>query len=114
MVASIVAGLIEEYYTPVNPTACFQPPQAVSQCAAVVSSICSRSLSDEVASSGSSDPRNESSSITPDDNIAPCDPWEQEQLNELSKCAEFVRLTCGCSKADGKPCSGLFSEEHYA
>ena len=113
--ASIVAGLIEEHYTPVDTTACFQPSQAVSQCAAVVSSICSRPSSDEMASGGSSDPRIESSSsTTPGDIIAPCDPWEQEQLNELSKCAEFVRLTCGCSKADGKPCSGLFSEEHYA
>ena len=114
MAASIVAGLIEEHYTPVNPTACYQPSHAVSQCAAVVSSICSRPLSDELASSGSSDPRNESSSTTPGDNIPPCDPWEQEQLNKLSKCAEFVRLTYGCSKADGKPCSVLFSEDHYA
>ena len=67
-----------------------------------------------MASSGSSDPRIESSSTTPSDNIALCDPWEQEQLNEMSKCAEFVRLFCGCSKADGKPCNELFSEGHYA
>ena len=25
-----------------------------------------------------------------------------------------MRATCGCSKANGKPCSTLFSEEHYA
>ena len=112
--ASIIAGLIEEHYTPVDPTACFQPSQAVSQCAQVVSSICSRPLSIEVASFGSSYPQNESSSTTPGDNIAPCDPWEQEQLNKSSKCAEFVQLTCGYSKADGKPCSGLFSKEKYA
>ena len=101
--ASIIAGLIEEHCTPVDPTACFQPSQAVSQCAQVVSSICSRPLSNEVASFGSSYPWNESCSTTPGDNIAPCDPWEQGPLNKLSKCAEFVQLTCGCSKADGKP-----------
>ena len=78
--ASIIAGLIEEHYTPVDPAACFRPSQAVSQCAQVVSSICSRPLSNEVASFGSSYPRNESSSTTPGDNIALCDPWEQEQL----------------------------------
>ena len=77
--ASIVAGLIEEHYTLMDTTACFQPSQAVSQCAAVVSSICSRCLSNEMASGGSSDPRIESSSsTTPGNNIAPCDPWEQE------------------------------------
>ena len=80
---------------------------------AVVSSICSRPPSNAVASS--SDQLTErSSTTTPVDSIATCDPWEQEQVNELAKCAEFVRLTCGCTKADGKPCSGLFSEEHYA
>ena len=90
MAASIIAGLIEEHYTPVDPTACFQPSQAVSQCAAVVKSICSRPLCDEVASCGSNDSRSEFSNTTPGDNIALCDPWEQAQLNELSKCAEFV------------------------
>lgn len=28
-------------------------------------------------------------------------------------CEKFVRDTCGCLKADGKPCSSLFSMEHY-
>ena len=52
----------------------------------------------------SSDPLAEcSSTTTPVDSAATCDRWKQEQLNELSKCAEFVRLTCGW----------LFSEEHY-
>ena len=55
-----------------------------------------------------------SSTTTPVDSTATCDPWEREQVNELSKCAEFVQLTCGRTKADGKPCSGLFREEHYA
>ena len=51
--------------------------------------------------------------MTEDSSTTP-DPWEQEQLNELSKCAEFVQLTYGCSKADGKPCSSSFSEDHFA
>ena len=105
--------MIEEHYTPVDTTACCRPPQDISQRAAVVSSICSRPPSNAVASS--SDQLTErSSTTTPVDSTATCDPWEQEQVNELSKCAEFVQLTCGCTKADGKPCSGLFSEEHYA
>jgi len=33
---------------------------------------------------------------------------EEEQL-----CAEFVRLTCGCKKADGKPCGTQFPLEYY-
>ena len=37
----------------------------------------------------------------------------QDQSAELTKCREFIRVTCGCSKADGKPCSTLFTEEHY-
>ena len=109
---SIYTGLIEEHYTPVDPTACSQLPQNISQHAAVISSICSRPPSNEVKSC--SDQLSECSSTTTlVDSAAARDPWEQEQLNESSKCAEFVRLTCGCSKADGKPCSGLFSEEHY-
>ena len=72
---------------------------------AVVSSIYSRPPSNAVASS--SDQLTErSSTTTPVDSTATCDPWEQEQVNELTKCAEFVRLTCGCTKADGKPVVG--------
>ena len=37
-----------------------------------------------------------------------------QQSAELSKCKEFVQCTCGCTRADGKPCSTLFSEDHYA
>ena len=40
-------------------------------------------------------------------------PWLLEQ-RELSRCWEFARITCGCTKAKGKPCSTLFNEEHYA
>ena len=40
-------------------------------------------------------------------------PWFLEQGAELSKCREFSRITCGCTKAKGKPCSTLFNEEHY-
>ena len=94
---------------PVDPTACCQH---TSQHTAVVNSICSRPPSNDMAST--SHLLTESSSTTPADSNATCDPWEQEQLNELLKCVEFERLTCGCSKANGKPCSGLLSEEHYA
>ena len=41
-------------------------------------------------------------------------PCNLQQSAELSKCKEFVQLTCGCTRADGKPCSTLFSEDHYA
>ena len=40
-------------------------------------------------------------------------PWILQQSAELSKCREFVRTTCGCTKASGNPCSTLFTEEHY-
>ena len=40
-----------------------------------------------------------------------CTPGGTESDVEL--CTEFVRKTCGCAKADGKPCSTLFSVEHY-
>ena len=32
---------------------------------------------------------------------------------DLPVCEKFVHDTCGCTKADGKPCSSLFSMEHY-
>ena len=32
---------------------------------------------------------------------------------DLPVCEKFVQDTCGCTKADGKPCSSLFSMEHY-
>ena len=35
------------------------------------------------------------------------------QSPDLPACEKFVRDTCGCSKADDKPCSSLFSMEHY-
>ena len=40
-------------------------------------------------------------------------PWMIEQSAELSKCREFVMNTCGCTRSSGKPCSTLFTEEHY-
>lgn len=39
---------------------------------------------------------------------------EDEQAAELEKCEQFVRATCGCKLADGKPCSSLFPLEYYA
>ena len=37
------------------------------------------------------------------------------QQNECDNdiCRDFLRRTCGCKKADGEPCSSLFSVEHY-
>ena len=35
-------------------------------------------------------------------NTAQC----QQEDDELAKCCEFIRATCGCTKANGKPCSG--------
>ena len=119
VVLPVYTGLIEEDVQ-VDLSACFQSPQDTSQSEApVVSYICSRPQLDEVANGGSDNTSGlqvvtEISSTTPVDDNPTIQPWEHEQLNELSKCAEFVQLTCGCTKADGKPCSSLFSEDHYA
>lgn len=32
---------------------------------------------------------------------------------ELRLCQDFIKTTCGCKKAKGKPCSSLFSLDHY-
>lgn len=75
----------------------------------MVSSACSRPQPEEADSNNT--PPSSSSTLN---NIGTVYPTaEQQQLDELAKCAEFIRVTCGCSKANGKPCSGLFSEEHY-
>ena len=116
MVLPVYTGLIEEDVQ-VDLSACFQSPQDTSQSEApVVSYICSRPRLDEVANGGSdgasgSQVVTEDSSTTLVDDNPTIQPWEQEQLNKLTKCAEFVQLTCECTKADGKPCSSLFSED---
>ena len=33
--------------------------------------------------------------------------------SDVAVCAVFVQKTCGCTKANGKPCSTLFPVEHY-
>ena len=33
--------------------------------------------------------------------------WESEQAAEVEKCVKFIETTCGCTLADGKPCSTL-------
>ena len=81
-------GLIEEFYEP--------------------SSASLGSLPDRVQS----EPESSNGTLGPP--TVQCQPWQQQQSDELTKCSEFVRATCGCSKANGKPCSTLFSEEHYA
>ena len=35
------------------------------------------------------------------------------QSPDVPVCKKFTEDTCGCTKADGKPCSTLFSLEHY-
>ena len=37
----------------------------------------------------------------------------EEQLVEKRRCEQFIMKTCGCTKVDGKPCSDLFSAQHY-
>ena len=38
--------------------------------------------------------------------------WETEQASELSKCEKFLVETCGCTLADGAPCSTLFKQQY--
>ena len=38
--------------------------------------------------------------------------WEVERASELSKCDKFVQETCGCTMADGAPCSTLFTQQY--
>ena len=45
------------------------------------------------------------------ENSGTCTPDGIESDVEL--CTEFVQKTCGCVKANGKPCSTLFTLEHY-
>ena len=45
------------------------------------------------------------------ENSGTCTPDGTESDVEL--CTEFVQKTCGCVKANGKPCSTLFTLEHY-
>ena len=33
--------------------------------------------------------------------------------SDVDVCTELVQKTCGCTKANGKPCSTLLSTEHY-
>jgi len=39
--------------------------------------------------------------------------WEHEQASEMSKCDKFLAESCGCTLADGKPCSTLFPREYF-
>ena len=48
---------------------------------------------------------------TPADSSTP--PSTSDESPDIPKCREFVRNTCGCLLAHGKPCSDLFSLEHY-
>ena len=37
----------------------------------------------------------------------------QTVKTDYDLCVEFYERTCGCKKADGKPCSSLFPLEHF-
>ena len=39
--------------------------------------------------------------------------WEREQTSEVSKCDKFLDDACGCTLADGNPCSTLFPKEYF-
>ena len=54
------------------------------------------------------------SCIEENNTIIPDHQCHLQQSAEISKCKDFVSKTCGCTKADGKPCSTLFTEDHYA
>ena len=62
-----------------------------------------------MASSSSSTVGVSGVSIQGDDISLEDQPWVLEQTAELSKCKEFAQITCGCTKAKGKPCSALFT-----
>ena len=48
------------------------------------------------------------------ENDEPTDDGPVEQcIRDEDTCSEFVRRTCGCKKANGGPCSSLFSVDHY-
>ena len=95
--------MFDEFYDP-TPTLTTSDEPVVSQqsSTAMASSI--------TESSSSSSSQSSSNTAT---TIAQGQSWNSELSAELSKCQEFLRTTCGCKKANGKPCSSLFSEEHY-
>ena len=37
----------------------------------------------------------------------------EQYTRDEDTCSEFVSRTCGCKKANGGPCSSLFSVDHY-
>ena len=37
----------------------------------------------------------------------------EQCISDEDTCSEFVSRTCGCKKANGGPCSSLFSVDHY-
>jgi len=39
--------------------------------------------------------------------------YTTQHNSDEDMCADFLRRTCGCKKASGKPCSSLFPLEHY-
>ena len=73
----------------------------------------SASLELSMPLSSSTTVEDDSVSIEEDGTSVEDQPWFLEQGAELSRCREFSRITCGCTKAKGKPCSTLFNEEHY-
>ena len=57
-------------------------------------------------------PDDDDSIPQPDDDDSMFDDNEELVL-ENRRYEEFFLKTCGCSKVNGKPCSGLFTVQHY-
>ena len=53
------------------------------------------------------------SPFTPDAPAESCPLNAPTESPDLHKCQEFVEKTCCCHLANGRPCSSLFSVEHY-
>ena len=53
------------------------------------------------------------SSESPNDSHADTATVQSAVKTDHDICVEFYERTCGCQKADGKPCSSLFPLEHF-
>ena len=53
------------------------------------------------------------SPFTPGAPVELSPPDTSDESPDIRKCQEFVKNTCDCHLAHGRPCSDLFSLEHY-
>ena len=54
-----------------------------------------------------------SSQLSDDGSVTTTTTSQPTTKSDYDICVEFYERTCRCKKADGKPCSSLFSLEHY-